>query len=156
MQAETVVNKALTGTETKELIRRDFERMLGNFGELSDYMAFGRVGWKITLVLQTANAYRPTAESSIEGGEELPIDDAHTQATELQRQVESPNVERIRNDMPVPVKTKQLDGTIQTEYVKYKQDDVPDLPPEQVEIQDVTPQEAEKLEVKRRGRPRKL
>src|SRR5262245_50402838 len=92
---EATYNKALNGDEVRLLIQRDIDKMLANFGELSGYVAYTKVGWKITLTLQTANAYRPTAESSIEGGEELPIDDAVTSAVELTHQVESPNVERV-------------------------------------------------------------
>ena len=153
--AETVVNKALSGTETKELLKRDFDRLLANFGELNDYVAYGRLGYRITLTLQTGNAFRPEVTSEVESQEPLPIeaDDAATSAYELERQIDSPNEERVRAGMPVPVKVRGLDGTTQTEMAKYPPQ--PELGEGKVSVADVTPREAEKLEVKRRGRPKK-
>jgi len=152
--AEQAYNKALNGEETKQLIRADFDKLLNNMGELSNYIAFTRVGWKITLVLQTANAYRPQAESEIEHGD-LPIDDAVTHAEEVSHQVDSPNVERVHAGIPIPVKVKELDGTTVEKRIQYELEDVKDLPPQQIEVKDVTAVETEKLEVKRRGRPPK-
>jgi hypothetical protein len=139
--AETAYNKALNGAEVKELLRRDFEKLIGNFGELSDYIAYGKVGWSITLELQTGNAYSPTPSSTINGGEELPIKEAKglmSKAVEIVRNVVSPNVERVHAGIPIPVKVKELDGTTVEKRIKYEAEDVKDLPPEDVRIKDAT------------------
>jgi len=151
--AEATYNKALNGDEVKRLIQRDVDRLLSNFGEINSYVAYSKVGWRVVVTLQTGNAFRPEVSSDIEGGDELPIEDAVTSAHEIEHQVESPNVERVHAGIPIPVKVKELDGTTVEKRITYASKDVNDLPPEKVTITDVTPRETEVI--KKRGRPRK-
>lgn len=129
---ERVVNRALSGTEMKELIRADFEKLLANEGLLSDYMAYGRVSWTITLKLHMDNYLNPESESQTSsrpeqpGVESFPLEnttgkDVRT-AVEAKRTVTSPNQERIRAGMPVPVAVRQHDGTTTIEHVNYPKD----------------------------------
>jgi len=131
---ETAINRPLTGTEMRELLRRDFERLLANEGSLSNHIAYGRVAWQIVLRLHTANPVMPLAESHIESrgsdpttpNVETPPLDGTTDAdspsiggTTLQRTVTRPNYERVREGLPVPVEVRQQDGTKTVEQVVY-------------------------------------
>src|SRR5262252_2370148 len=91
--SEKVVNTALNGLEMKELIRRDFDNLLNNTGELSGYMAYGTGGWRIVFTLETGNARTPEVISTTIGGNKLPLEDASaiTTASELERKFDSPN-----------------------------------------------------------------
>jgi hypothetical protein len=137
--SEKVVNKALSGAEMKEIIRKDFDRLLDNCGELSHYVAYGKAGWKILLTLQTGNARSPESTSVIVGGDEV---EEVTGAKELEHQFDSPNKERLIAGMPIPVVVKGLDGTTQNQMVQYE----PrlDLQSDTI-IADVTPREKDKL-----------
>jgi hypothetical protein len=137
--SEKVVNKALSGAEMKEIIRKDFDRLLDNCGELSHYVAYGKAGWKILLTLQTGNARSPESTSTIVGGDEV---EEVTGAKELEHQFDSPNQERLIAGMPIPVVTKALDGTTQTQMVQYPPQ--PELEAD-VKLADVTPREKDKL-----------
>ena len=139
---ETVHNAALSGAELKRIILADFEKLLVNEGYLSDYMAFGRVGYEITIRLHLDNPLTPEALSHISSraiGQNLvrespqlgavepaPLDqpspEALAGASAIRREIDSPNEERLRNDMPVPVIVQQQDGTKTVEYVKYPKD----------------------------------
>ena len=154
---ETVVNRALSGAELKQLLREDFDRLLEGEGLLSDYIAYGRVGYDITLRLHMDNfmrsesaiatASRPVGVNIVEKRPELaavetpPLasssSEAVTSGTRLAREITSPNAERIRAGLPVSVVVKQPDGTVTTEHIKY--------PPqsgaaENVRVEDVTPE----------------
>ena len=137
--SEKVVNKALSGAEMKEIIRKDFDRLLDNCGELSHYVAYGKAGWKILLTLQTGNPRSPESRTTIDGGE--PIDEV-SGAKELEHTFDSPNQERLIAGMPIPVITKQLDGTTQTQMVQYPAQ--PELEAD-VKLTDVTPREKDKF-----------
>jgi len=147
-QSEKVVNRALSGDELKSYIREVFNKLLENEGMLSPNIAFGRVGGIIKLTLHLDNAYFPESSSTIEFGDKIPLSDA-TPESEVAEQtatwtMDNPNAERVRLGLPVPVETKQLDGTRQVEHIKYPEEMVEDLPPQQVTISDTT------VEVKKR------
>jgi hypothetical protein len=128
---ETAINKPLGGAELRELLRADFERLLAGEGALSNHIAYGRVGWQIILRLHTANPLSPVAEiqSRPSGGtpgvEPAPLrnlspdDEDAIGGTTLQRTITSPNAERVREGLPVPVETRQQDGTRQVEKIVY-------------------------------------
>ena len=50
----------------RSALRRDFERLLANEGSLSNYIAYGRLGYQIILRLHTANPLSPVQETHIE------------------------------------------------------------------------------------------
>ena len=140
--AEKVVNNPLSGTEMKQLIMEDCQRLIDNEGTLSPHVAFGRVGYSITLTIQTGNVYYPQSKIVVEGGEKLPMvdppPDASLGATTLQRNITSPNSERVRVGLPVPVVTRDQSGTTQTEMVKYPPQ--PELGEGDVKVEDTTQQ----------------
>lgn len=154
--SESVPNRALNGTELKELLRADFERLLDNDGMLSEHLAFGRVAYDIVLRLHLDNAATPLSESSIKSRTrsvqqvretpqlaavesaplQHPSSGAVAQGTEIQRIVDSPNQERLRLGLPIPVDVRQADRTIVTEQVRYPKDE--SLGEGNVQEQDVT------------------
>jgi hypothetical protein len=132
---ETLPNRALTGEELKELLRQDFERLLDGEGLLQPYIAYGRVGYEIILRMHLDNQMNGTSESAIKSRQparnadsQPPIDtpplvgaskDALVAGTILERQIDSPNEERIRAGMPIPVEVTQPDRTVTHEQVRY-------------------------------------
>ena len=165
---ETVVNRALSGDELKKLILADCQRLVDNEGMLSPIVAFGRVGYTITLRLHMDNPYVPNTEitmeskpatiAQVEASPELvaldripliaPSDKAEIGALELTRNIDSPNAERLREGMSIPVQTKQQDGTTQMEQITYPKDSFPELGPGDVKITDVTEKTREAWPVK--------
>jgi hypothetical protein len=141
-QSEKVVNRPLSGDELKSYIRSVFDKLLDNDGMLSPHIAFGRIGGSIKLTLHLDNAFFPESSSTIEFGDKIPLTEATAEA-EVDQQtatftMDNPNAERVRLGLKVPVETKQLDGTKQTEYILYPAEDVEDLPAQQVEVKDTT------------------
>lgn len=155
-EQERVANTALSGTELKQLILEDFESLLANEGMLSNYIAYGRVGYRVTLALYIDNPHQPKSSShilsrgksssEIESNPSLaaletpplanPSADSAIGATETSRNVSSPNAERLRAGLPIPVMVKQQDGTQTIEMVKYPRG--LDADPGDVIIDDVT------------------
>jgi hypothetical protein len=127
----------------KELIRADFERLLDNDGLLSNHIAYGRVSYDITLRKHLDNASRPEDVSSISSRriatnivsehpelaavEAIPLagpsPDAVVSGDRASRDITSPNQERLRAGLPVPVDVRQQDNTRVTEYIKYPRPD---------------------------------
>jgi hypothetical protein len=140
---EKVVNKALSGAELRKVIDQDWQALLDNHGLLSSMIAFGRVGYDIILKLHVDNAQRPDGDISktsraiarnvVAEQPELaavetaplvdPSPDAFVDATRLHRNIDSPNAERVRVGIPVPVQRRQDDGTLITEEIKYPASD---------------------------------
>lgn len=148
--SERVVNKALSGTETKELILKDCQRLVDNEGTLAAHIAFGRVAWTLQLTIHTGNVYYPESTIKLDGSapsEKLPLvdppDDSSLGQTTLHRNVTSPNEERVRVGMPIPVETRGQDGTRQTEMIQYPPQ--PELGEGDVSVTDTTPEAKSKL-----------
>jgi len=128
---EKVVNKALSGLELKDILRQDFERVLGGEGLLSDYIAYGRISYDITLRLHLDNPMMPESKMTIASKPShdrptieaaplvAPSAEAVAAGQNLHRSIVSPNEERLRHGLPLPVITRGPDGTTQTEQVKY-------------------------------------
>ena len=128
---ETAINKPLTGLELGEIIRRDMERVIQGEGSLSAHIAYGRVGYEIILRIHTGNPYMPVTENSVRSRPDVatpeveapPLVDAPADAsiggTTLTRNITSPNAERVREGLPVPVEVRQQDGTKTVENVVY-------------------------------------
>jgi hypothetical protein len=160
---EVVPNTKLTGSELKTILRADFERLLDNEGMLSAHIAFGRVSYAINLKMHVDNPFHPESEiamASRQVGTNLvaadaklgaiepvpladPSLDASVAATKLQRNITSPNAERVRHGLPVPAIRTQQDGTTITEKITYPKESLPDLPDEDVAITDTSAQAAQ-------------
>jgi hypothetical protein len=152
---ETVVNRALSGSEYKEILRADFSRLLDNEQLLSPHIAFGRVSHRLTLTIHVDNPFVPDstihqdskATRDANGEFSSPVESFpltspseanELGATELTRSITSPNAERLREGMPVPVHVKQQDGTTILDHIQYPKDAFPDLPAGEVMLNDIT------------------
>jgi hypothetical protein len=137
---EIVVNTALSGEELKVVLRDYFERLLTAEGMLTPNAAFGRVSFTLALRLHIDNPWMrdypattfkserasPAAiaeQPSLVALERTPLadpsPDAAKHTTTLHANVESPNAERVRLGIPVPVVVEQRDGTRSVERIKY-------------------------------------
>jgi hypothetical protein len=165
---EKVPNTALSGDELKVVLRADFNRMIENDGMLSAHAAFGRVSYELRLVLHLDNMLLPESRTSIASRKQAqndlsrlpglaaldthplpaPSDDSLVAATELHREIDSPNAERLREGIAVPVIVRQQDSTTTTEMVKYPKSDEHEGT---VVITDVSQQAAQELGVKPRA-----
>lgn len=145
---EAVVNKALSGLEVREILRADFERAMDAEGLLSHYLAYGRISYDITIRLHLDNPYYPESGVTIPSKasdanpsiEPAPLRDASSAAVasgvNVHRDITSPNAERLRHGLTLPVQTRGADGTVQIEQVKYPPQ--PDLGPGEVSVSDTT------------------
>jgi hypothetical protein len=139
--AETIPNKALSGSELKRLILEDCIRMCANDTRLSDYAAYGRLSYMITITLNIDNPFsigapQSTTQPSRTIGKNLlkampeleavephpltnPSPEAETIQKQLTRTITSPNAERLRTGMAIPVEVKQRDGAVRSEEAHY-------------------------------------
>ena len=151
--SEKVINRPLSGAELKEVLRKDFEKLLDGEGMLADRVAYGRCAYAIRLTLQTGNVYWPTQVTTADSSRHAPLDEGPTPepipmtdpppdatfgATQLDRTIDSPNTERLRIGLPIPVDRKQPDGTKTVEFVKYPPDPNQDLGEGAVKVGDAT------------------
>jgi len=136
---EIVVNTALSGDELRQILLADFPRLLAAEGMLRSNAAFGRVSYTIALRLELDNPFFPESTTRITS---LPVDpkqaeadptlkalerpplaspspDAGSGGTVARRKIDSPNAERLRMGLPVPVLVDQQDGTRSQQYVQY-------------------------------------
>jgi hypothetical protein len=138
-QSERVVNRSLNGSELKSYLEEVFKKLLDNEGLLSPNIAYGRLGGVITLTLHLDNACFPESKSTIEFGEKIPMKDVTAEAEVAEQtaefEMDNPNAERVRLNLPVPVETKQLDGTKQIEHILYPKEAVQDIPPAKVKVE---------------------
>lgn len=144
--SETVPNRSLSAPEVRELLTRDFTRMLDGLSILQSCAAFGRVSWHLKLIIFNEQGVptdidltsRAEAKNLIEHTPSLaaveshPLSPVETEgeqltainrlARTLSRNVVSPNAERLREGLPVPVDIKQSDGTTRQETISYAPD----------------------------------
>jgi hypothetical protein len=128
---EAVANKVLSGTELAKLILADFTKLLENDGLLSAHIGFGRITYEIILRKHMDNFMLPTDTSFLvsRGVNGTPLEDGPTlkdpspeaivDAQMLTREITSPNAERVRTGLPVPMDVRQPDGTHTQEQVTY-------------------------------------
>ena len=139
LTSEIVSNKPLSGVEVRKLILADVESLLARDGVLSPFAAYGRVGWKLSLRLETGNPTYPVHLSELNplchpeepgmGRVPLPAEVEEVEETELERSrlVTSPNAARLANDLPVTVTVKEGHAFRQKE-LKYAGVEVPPQP----------------------------
>ena len=141
---EVVLNLALSGDELKAVIKADVDRLLAAEGMLVSNAAFGKVAYTLALKLYLDNPFFPESLTRVDS---QPIPAAKMEATPamvaitrpplppsptrgvggtvLHRDIASPNVERVRLGIPIPVLVAQQDGTKTVEKVQYPQPDPP-------------------------------
>jgi hypothetical protein len=123
----------------RPIIHAKLDALMDNEGLLTHYVAYGRIAFTLTLKLHLDNMMQ--RESEIEGSSAAPAvndpdappleappladpsPDAIIVGTELTYVIDSPNAERLRHGLPVPIMVKQPDGTTTQESVTYPKDD---------------------------------
>lgn len=148
---ERVPNKALSGTELKQIILNQITATLDRDGMLSNNIAFGRVSFEVRVSMHLDNPMYPlhtievlsvpASKQQIVAKPELaaielgplvePLsEDERMPSTELATQIASPNMARVSNGMPLQIQKRNL-NTGQMETVEQKfVGDMPD--PEEV------------------------
>lgn len=136
---EAVVNKALSGTELRELLLRDFLKLLDGDGMLTNQTAYGRASYDIRYRIhvdntmqrkhESATSSRPEARNhmakqpGLEAVETAPLlnpsPESIVTGTELTRTITSPNAERLNAGLPLTVDTREQDGSKVQKPVTY-------------------------------------
>src|SRR5580692_1114129 len=121
---ELVSNKALTGTELAHIIVTDVTRMTESNGLLNSQMAFPRVTYDLRLTLHLEVPSMPISTEHVQSRElePFPLADAPgavIHATELTREIASPNVARIEHSLPVDVAVIGQDGHQIEQQIQY-------------------------------------
>jgi len=159
---EIVLNLALSGDELKEVIRADIDKLLRAEGMLVSNAAFGRVAYTLALKLYLDNPFFPESTTRLDSQpaslsqqedspnlvalERPPLpasDKLGVGGTVLHREIDSPNMERVRLGIKVPVQVQQQDGTKTIERVKY--------PPQEMPTDATDAMVVDETEAKRRG-----
>jgi hypothetical protein len=129
-------------------IKMDVEEVLGKSGMFTNYIAYGRASYKITVDLHLANPSMPKATVTVRSrkpSRSVPPDDPmHTiedeppmvdpgpesavVRLERDREITSPNATRIESGMPIEVQT-HVDGKLVTRQIRYDASEVPPQPP---------------------------
>ena len=143
---ERVPNKALSGAELKEIIKKEVAKILDRDGMYSNNLAYGRVSFEVRVSLHLDNPRyplhisevlsRPASKQEVETEPDLaalispPLedesDDAVIVSTEEQVAIASPNVARIENDMPLTITTKDMDTGFPKEVQQKFKGSIPD------------------------------
>jgi len=133
---EIVSNRPLAGSELAKIILRDVARMMESNSLLSSQMAYSRIAYDLRLQLHLdlpslplsedhARSRPPSSDEPPSGIESFPLADAphaiHS-ATDLSRDIQSPNAERLRHGLPVTVETLGPDGHHREDQVEYPAD----------------------------------
>ncbi len=121
---EVVGNRPLSGDELKQILIRDFTRMLERDGMFSGHMGYRRVGFKIKLQMHLDNAMFPEHANEFTSRDPArnakgpdafivapPIPDATNDVVvgvEHERIIDSPNASRLQEGMPVQVPSRDL------------------------------------------------
>lgn len=149
---EIVSNKPLTGSELQSIMRKDFEELLRTDGLLGGMVAFGRVSYEVRVIIHMDNYSYPTHQTSAHSrrlpGDQLadhpdlaaletglplsaPSPLSFVVDQELHRDINSPNVARIENGLPVTIQRRDADGGSTEQSVQY--------PPEMAEARGPVP-----------------
>jgi hypothetical protein len=135
---EVIANKPLSGSEIRAILHQKLDLLVNNEGLLTHYVAYGRIGFTLTLQLHLDNMMRSESSIDISSApvgrnvpelaalETPPLADPSPEAviagTALDYRIDSPNTERLRHELPVTMNIKQQDGTTTQQTVHYPKD----------------------------------
>ena len=131
--ADKQPNRALTGAELRQVILNDVTDILNGDGMMGSHIAYRRVSYLVTIKVMTDNPMLPDGSwtiktkskkstpqqieesASMEAVEVHPLAGERTEhhldlGAERKRVVESPNVTRINNGLPVTITARGSDG----------------------------------------------
>lgn len=120
LSTEFVTNKPLTGPELVECVIRDTREALEKDAMFNSHVAYGKVGYKITVTLTLANPTYPehTIRSQERKVDLEPKDTVEGLEIARTREIKSPNVARVTNQLPVKVQLRQ-DGKVIEKELRY-------------------------------------
>lgn len=144
---EIVANRPLSGAEVRAIMDADIRRILDNDCMLTELAAYRRLSYEIRVTMHLDNLTYPQHEiqvrsqaqprdltanspqlAAVEPGPP-PLSDpsaaSYVSATELHRDIDSPNVARVEHSLPVTITRTQESGKRVDESVHY--------PPEMLE-----------------------
>ena len=139
LSSEQVANRPLGGREALECIVNDVRAILEKDGFFAPYVAYGRLAYEVTIKIHMANPLTPEhtvrvrsrakpEEPAIEGPPPLvlvPDPLTHEEpenvvlAVERSREIQSPNVARIANNLPITVTVHTGQGNLKTRELHY-------------------------------------
>lgn len=147
MSQEVIQNKALSGTELREIVMKDLGSMLDQDGMLAMHIAYGRVGYEITVKFHTNRPVEPTWQNrttsrkatvqelelrpglGLDALDSFPLKDAEEDAVafglQRTREITSPNLTRIQEGLPIAIAAREADGEVKEKDVMYSLDDLP-------------------------------
>jgi len=160
---ESIPQRALSGAEIKAIMVEKFQFMLSQNTRLSDYMAYGRLAYDITVRIHVDNAHpivdvtesAPIGRNIVDSAPELgaiesgpplvnPSPKAETSGTRLSNDKTHPNLERLAHHLPIPVETRRGDGSVVSEEINYPVD-YPIEKQKNVRLEDVSETTAREL-----------
>lgn len=119
---ELIGNRPLSGSELKQILIRDFTRMLDRDGMFQGHMGYRRAAFKIKLQMHLDNALYPEHTNEFTSRDPArnakppdtyiaapPIKDAENDVVvgvEHEREINSPNATRLQEGMPVQVPSR--------------------------------------------------
>jgi len=123
LSTERIANRPLSGGELKARILADVQRVLDSDGMFVDYLAYGEVGYRVSIEMRLTNPFMPkhlatVSSGTMEGGDPDEIPDDNFVGLELNREITSPNAERI--DLGIPLKVFSPSG--KTTEISYDKD----------------------------------
>jgi hypothetical protein len=138
---ELVANKPLTGPELATIIQRDVARLCDGSGFLAGQTAYSQVSYEVRLTLLLNQPTMPTATDltqsrtqatdAVTAHPELAALAPHplpapaiVSATQVVRDISSPNLARIEHSLPITVEVLGGDGHKREELIDYLPQDV--------------------------------
>lgn len=132
LSTERVNNKPLSGKELGQVVLADIKAVIERDAMFSEFAAFGRVAYKVTVELEMANPTYPKHETVAQApitqleGTQLegvpPLRKVEGKVGKVhktrERLMDNPNLSRMANDLPITIQTT-LGGEPITQTVSY-------------------------------------
>lgn len=138
--SESVANKPLSGQELIEVICNDVRETLQKDGMFSAYVAYRQISYSIDVHIHTGNPMKPehtalvrakrSPAMGVEGPPPLvqPVGEQGRVDLTIERMVDSPNLTRIANDLPITVYAQEKGRTVER-TVSYDKSNYPQPSP---------------------------
>lgn len=147
MAEQAAMNTLLSGTELKELMKRDFAAILDQDTMLASHVGYrcaayvitGKImlknpiipDWTNTLRSKKSTEQQIDASAGMAAVDVFPLkiedgDEPVNVGIELTRNIISPNQSRIENGLPVPITRRTAEGNTVEELVHYEKDSLPE------------------------------
>lgn len=149
---EVVPNRPLAGHELKAILIRELDSMLSNDGMFSSHLAYRRVAYEISVKLHVDNPQYPShkntrishnpARNAPDESQAVfapplkdPSPESQVAAVTRERVIDSPNVARLENDLPVTITAvNRQTGAVEEKQVRYDKEGLTPVPPKDTDI----------------------